>query len=373
MKVGVIIAAAGSSRRMGFDKLLLPLCGKSVIRRSAEAFVPFADILTVVCSKNNLNALKRELAGIDCQFVLGGKERYQSVQKALGSLEGADIVLVHDGARPLVSKSIIKKCIEQTARLGSAVVGVKAKDTVKYCDGNEVVHTPDRSRLWQVQTPQGFNYSKLKQAYRDASDGVTDDAQVYENAGNAVYMLEGEYSNIKLTTTDDIITAKAFLGETKMRIGNGFDVHAFADNRKLILCGEEIEYEKGLLGHSDADVAVHALMDAMLGAAGMRDIGYYFPDTDPEYKGANSVALLKKVNEMLLQAGYKVGNADVTVIAQAPKLSPHIEKMRKNLAAALDISDNNVCVKATTTEKLGFTGRKEGIAAQAAVLLETVL
>ena len=371
MKIGVIIAAAGSSKRMGFDKLLLPICGKSVIKRSVEAFVPFADILTVVCSKNNLSALKRELEGIDCQFVIGGKERYESVQRALGSLEGADIVLVHDGARPLVSKDIIKKCIEQTARLGSAVVGVKAKDTVKYCDGNEVVHTPDRSRLWQVQTPQGFNYEKLKLAYREVSDNVTDDAQVYENAGNAVYMLEGEYSNIKLTTADDITLAKAFLGERKMRIGNGFDVHAFSDNRRLILCGEEIEYEKGLLGHSDADDAVHALMDAMLGAAGMRERGYYCPETDPEYKGADSIALLKRVNQMLKELGYTVGNADITIIAQAPKLSPYIENMKKNLADALGIPHEDICVKATTTERLGFTGRKEGIAAQAVVLIQT--
>ncbi|MBR3750271.1 MAG: 2-C-methyl-D-erythritol 2,4-cyclodiphosphate synthase [Clostridia bacterium] len=370
MRVGVIIAAAGSSSRMGFDKLLMPLCGKSVIRRSVEAFLPFADKMTVVCSKGNIHLLKQELDGCSCSFCLGGKERYQSVQRALGSLEGVDIVLVHDGARPLIKGKIIKKCIEQTARLGSAVVGVKAKDTVKYCDGNEVVRTPDRSRIWQVQTPQGFNYKNLVLAYKDVSDGVTDDAQVYENAGNAVYMLEGDYSNIKLTTADDIVAARAFLGEAKMRIGSGFDVHAFADNRRLILCGVEIPSDRGLLGHSDADVAVHALMDAMLGAAGMRDIGYYFPDTDPEYKGADSVTLLKRVNKMINDAGYKLGNADITVIAQAPKLSPYIDRMRKCIADALDTCENNICIKATTTERLGFTGRKEGIAAQAVVLLE---
>lgn len=370
MKTAVIIAAAGSSRRMGQDKLFISLCGKSVIRRSIEAFVPFADTLAVVCSENNINAVKRELDGIKCIFCLGGKERSDSVKNALEAVKDADIVLVHDGARPLIDGETVKKCILQTASLGSAVVGVKAKDTIKQCQGATVINTPNRADMWQVQTPQGFDFKKLCGAYQNCPDGVTDDAMVYESAGHTVYMLEGEYTNIKLTTPEDISAARAYLGGGKMRIGNGYDVHAFAPERRLVLCGVDIPSQMGLLGHSDADVAVHALMDALLGAAGLRDIGYYFPDTDLQYKGANSMLLLGKVMELINKEGYSVGNADITIMAQAPKISPYIDQMQNNIAQSLKVDINCVSVKATTTEKLGFVGRKEGIAAQAVVLLE---
>ncbi len=370
MSVAVIIAAAGSSKRMGTDKLLVKLGAKSVIRRSVEAFVPFADMMAVVCSKENIDRIKEELSGLDCTFCIGGAERLYSVKNALEAVKGADIVLVHDGARPLISADVIKRCIDQTNKLGSAVVGVKAKDTIKMCDGISVALTPERSKMWQVQTPQGFNYKKLCAAYENPMANATDDASVYEFAGNPVYMLEGDYKNIKLTTPEDIAAAKAYLGGNSMRIGNGFDVHAFAPDRKLILCSVEIPSPLGLMGHSDADVAIHALMDAMLGAAGLRDIGYYFPDTDPKYKGADSAELLREVVRLVAEEGFTVGNADITIMAQAPKISPYIDEMRQNMADVLKVSVKCVSVKATTTEKLGFVGRKEGIAAQAVVLLE---
>lgn len=382
MKVAAIIAAAGGSTRMGADKLLYNLCGISVIRRTVLAFCGLVDNITVVCASNhgshgnhdnhgNRAQIEAELAGLNCCFCNGGATRSQSVKQALDTLSGYDIVLVHDGARPLIKPETIQACIAQTAHMGSAVTGVRVKDTIKQCAENRVLSTPARSELWQVQTPQGFGLAQLKAAYANPPENATDDASVFENAGYTAYMLEGSYENIKLTTPEDLLAAAAFLGKGKgMRVGNGYDVHAFAENRQLILCGETIPYERGLMGHSDADVAVHALMDALLGAVALRDIGFYFPDTNPQYKGANSMELLKRVLELLAQRGYRLVNADITIIAQAPKLSPYIEAMRANLATALGVGADCVGLKATTNEHLGFVGRKEGIAAQAVVLIE---
>jgi 2-C-methyl-D-erythritol 4-phosphate cytidylyltransferase/2-C-methyl-D-erythritol 2,4-cyclodiphosphate synthase len=288
----------------------------------------------------------------------GGKERQDSVKNALDLLEDG-YVLVHDGARPYVTEEVIMNVMMATADKKAAVAAVPSKDTIRQVSGKNSV-TLDRSTLYNVQTPQGFYVPLIKKAFKKAYEDNfygTDDAMLVERIGAYVAIAEGSYGNIKITTKEDL--------PVDMRVGSGFDVHRLIENRSLILCGVKIPFEKGLLGHSDADVAIHALMDAMLGAAALGDIGKHFPDTDDKYKGISSVLLLKKVNELIAELGYKVNNVDITIMAQVPKLLPYIQAMREKIAETLEIDENRVNVKATTTEKLGFVGREEGIAAEA--------
>lgn len=410
-RVAAVLAAAGSSSRMGHDKLFMSFGGKSVVRRAAEAIAPFAQEKIAVCAPESLQKMSRELEGTGFRVVPGGSSRALSVAAALKELEGGGIVLVHDGARPFVTPSVIEGCIETARRHGSAVAAVPCKDTVRRCIGGRAQASFKRSEMYQMQTPQCFCLDRLKCAYlrmdESALAACTDDAAVYEAAGEEIYLSPGDYANIKITTPEDAVFARAlcqgscsaepacqagadggqareykaycgaadagdantYNGENKMRIGNGFDVHALVKGRRLVLCGVEIPHETGLEGHSDADVALHALMDAMLGAAGLSDIGQCFPDNDPQYKNADSMKLLERVADMLKMRALRVSSADITVIAQAPKLSPYISDMRANIAKALQLPQDRANVKATTTERLGFTGRKEGIAAMAAVLL----
>lgn len=409
--VAAVLAAAGSSSRMGQDKLFMSFGGKSVVRRAAEAIAPFAQEKIAVCAPESLQRMSRELEGTGFRVVPGGSSRALSVAAALKELEGGGIVLVHDGARPFVTSSVIEGCIETARRHGSAVAAVPCKDTVRRCSFGRAEASFKRSEMYQMQTPQCFGLEKLKRAYShmdaNALAACTDDAAVYEAAGEEIYLSPGDYANIKITTPEDAVFARAlcpdsrseesvcqagadggqareykaycgaadagdantYNGENKMRIGNGFDVHALVKGRRLVLCGVEIPHETGLEGHSDADVALHALVDAMLGAAGLPDIGQCFPDNDPQYKNADSMKLLERVADMLKMRALRVSSADITVIAQAPKLSPYISDMRANIAKALQLPQDRANVKATTTEKLGFTGRKEGIAAMAVVLL----
>lgn len=409
--VAAVLAAAGSSSRMGQDKLFMSFGGKSVVRRAAEAIAPFAQEKIAVCAPESLQRMARELEGTGFRVVPGGSSRALSVAAALKELEGGGIVLVHDGARPFVTSSVIEGCIETARRHGSAVAAVPCKDTVRRCSFGRAEASFKRSEMYQMQTPQCFCLDRLKCAYLRMDESTlaacTDDAAVYEAAGEKIYLAPGDYANIKITTPEDAVFARAlcpdsrseesvcqagadggqareykaycgaadagdantYNGENKMRIGNGFDVHALVKGRRLVLCGVEIPHETGLEGHSDADVALHALMDAMLGAAGLSDIGQCFPDNDPQYKNADSMKLLERVADMLKMRALRVSSADITVIAQAPKLSPYISDMRANIAKALQLPQDRANVKATTTERLGFTGRKEGIAAMAAVLL----
>ena len=222
-----------------------------------------------------------------------------------------------------------------------------------------------------MQTPQGFRQAALKEAYRLSGDATTDDAALMERAGFLVAITEGDSHNIKLTTVEDIILAEKLLAQRLPRIGFGFDVHRLVEGRRLILCGVDIPHEKGLLGHSDADVALHALMDALLGACAMGDLGRHFPDTSKEFEGASSLALLKRVKELLASQGFIPYNVDITIVAQQPKLAAHIPDMRQTVACTLGINLSCVSVKATTTERLGFEGRGEGISASAAVSIVT--
>lgn len=369
--VTAIILAAGSSRRMGFDKLSHPLQnGRTVLETSVAALASHPRITQVVLVAGENRAVCEVLAkrcGKPCEVVRGGATRADSVRAGLNVANG-ELVAIHDAARPFVSKTVIDDVLEAAERYGGAAPAVAVKDTVKVADrSGRVIETPDRATLYAVQTPQCFRRVLYEQALRSVKGPqahlVTDDCSLFELAGLEVHLTEGEYANYKITTQDD------WKGQEKMRIGHGYDVHRLVEGRKLILGGVEIPYEKGLLGHSDADVLLHAISDALLGAAALGDIGQHFPDTDPRYEGANSLTLLREVAALLQAKGYRVGNVDATVLCQAPKLAGHIPTMRVNIAEALGIGVEDVSVKATTEERLGFTGAGEGIAAHAVALL----
>lgn len=366
-----ILVAAGASRRMGFDKLSFVLPdGRTVLQASADALTahPAITRLVLVAGANRpaCEAIAAACAK-PCAVVQGGATRADSVRAGLAAAEG-ELVAIHDAARPFVSQAVITAALEAAARMGAAAPAVPVKDTIKVTrpDGT-VQSTPDRASLFAVQTPQCFRRSLYEQALGTVTGEqahlVTDDCSLFELAGLPVQLTGGDYANYKITTKEDL------KGEASMRIGHGYDVHRLVEGRKLILGGVDIPYEKGLLGHSDADVLLHAVSDALLGAAALGDIGQHFPDTDPAYKGADSLVLLRAVADLLRQHGFTVGNVDATILCQRPKLAPHIPVMRQNIAAALGIQVENVSVKATTEEKLGFTGEGLGIAAHAVALL----
>ena len=373
-----VVVAAGRGVRMGaaVNKVLLPLCGEPVIRHAVRAFCEADEIdgVVVVTFAEETEQMRAALCGLEkvCAIVPGGSTRQESVKNGLDALpKEARIALVHDGARPLISRELIARCIRQTEDCGSAVVCTPVTDTVKVEKDGCVVRTLDRSQLRAMQTPQCFFAGELKAAYEAAArDGVsvTDDASVMEHAGHSVHLLESSEVNFKLTTPEDLRRAEDIIGERRFmqrlpRTGFGYDVHKLVSGRRLILCGKEIPWEKGLDGHSDADVAVHALMDALLGAACLGDIGRLYPDNDPAFEGADSMKLLADVLRRVKDAGYAVVHADVTIVAQKPKLMPYMDEMRRNLENAMPGAQVNV--KATTTERLGFEGRGEGISAQA--------
>ena len=371
--VTAILVAAGASRRMGFDKLSHRLPGGlTVLQTSLRAFENHPRITQIVLVAGANLETCRQLAGAcskPCTAVPGGATRAQSVCAGLAAATG-EMVAIHDAARPFVSEEVITAAIEAAEQTGAAAPAVAVKDTVKVAaaDGR-VLNTPDRSTLFAVQTPQCFRRELYLRALdavsEDKADLVTDDCSLFELAGLPVVLTPGDYANLKITTKEDL------KGESTMRIGHGYDVHRLVEGRRLILGGVDISYEKGLLGHSDADVLLHAVSDALLGAAALGDIGKHFPDTDPRYEGADSLRLLQEVGNLVRQAGYTVGNVDATVLCQAPKLAPHIQTMRANIARALDVPVECISVKATTEEHLGFTGQGQGIAAHAVALLES--
>lgn len=383
--VCAIIVAAGRGSRSGaaVNKVLVPLLGRPLLAWSLEAFdrSPQVDQLVLVAAaqeQDQMRALTAQLR-LPCKVVCGGDTRQASVHRGLAAAQGAEIVLIHDGARPLISPALIEACVRQVRQKGSAVAGVPVKDTIKRTNGEGLVlNTPPRDNLWQVQTPQAFFYRQILEAHQAAeSQGIsaTDDASLVEAMGQRVYMLPGSYENLKVTTPEDFVLAGALLanrvGESRAvpRTGLGYDAHRLVEGRPLVLGGVTIPWERGLLGHSDADVLTHAVMDAILGAASLGDIGRHFPDTDPAYAGASSVALLEQVRAKVEARGWRVVHVDATVQAQAPKLAPHIDEMTRNLAAALGLAMDGVSIKATTTEGMGFAGRGEGMACQAAATL----
>lgn len=371
-KIIAIIAAAGSGTRMGsgIPKQFLEIEGKPVLVKTVLAFSQnqYIDGFFVVTGKEYVDkttALLKEVPKF-MGALEGGKERQDSVYSGILNLpEDTDYVLIHDGARPFVTQEIVDDVIKKTIEKRAAVAAVELKDTIKTIgEDNIFSSTLVRNELRAIQTPQGFEYNLLLKAYKSAYEEDyygTDDAVLVERIGHPVYSVQGDYSNIKITTKEDM--------PMEYRIGNGYDVHRLVENRKLIIGGVDIPYHVGLLGHSDADVLIHAVMDSILGAAALGDIGKHFPDSDEAFKGISSMELLECVGRLIYDKGYSIGNIDATVIAQAPKLAPFIEQMKINIAEMLKISHNKVNVKATTTEKLGFTGRGEGIAAESVCIL----
>jgi 2-C-methyl-D-erythritol 4-phosphate cytidylyltransferase/2-C-methyl-D-erythritol 2,4-cyclodiphosphate synthase len=306
--------------------------------------------------------------------VEGGNRRQDSVRHAFERVaSAAEIVVIHDAARPLVSHDLIRRTVEAAATTGAAIAALRASDTVKRADAaGRVVGTLPREEIFLAQTPQAFRVDVLRAALA-LPDDATDEAALAERAGHHVQIVDGDPRNLKITTAADLETAERLLGSgagaARMRIGNGYDLHRLVSGRPLVLGGVTVPFEKGLLGHSDADVICHAVTDAILGAAGAGDIGRHFPDDDPAWKDANSLDLLRRAMAIVAAAGYAVSNLDVVVIAQRPKLAPHVDAIRARVAAALGCDSSQVSVKGKTNEGVDSIGAGESIAAQAVVLL----
>jgi 2-C-methyl-D-erythritol 4-phosphate cytidylyltransferase/2-C-methyl-D-erythritol 2,4-cyclodiphosphate synthase len=376
-RVGAIVAAGGSGQRAGLAKQWLELGGQTVLRRAARllAECPGVDELVLVVPAGEEARAAEALAGLGKpgRVVAGGPARADSVRLGLDALAGCGVVLVHDAARPFATPGLVARVGEAAARDGAALAAVAVTDTVKRSGPGlppRVAATLDRRELWLAQTPQGFRRDLLLRAYQAAgaeASGATDECALVERLGAPVTLVPGEPGNFKITSPEDVARARALTG-APVASGVGYDCHRFEAGRRLVLGGVEFEGD-GLLGHSDADVCAHALGDAILGAAGLGDLGRHFPDTDPRWKGVSSLLLLREISALAAAAGWRLGNADVTLAARRPRIAPRAAEMRARLAEALGVSPAQVNVKATTGEGMGFVGRGEGIAAHAVALL----
>lgn len=369
--VTAIITCAGKGERANFkkNKLLVKFNGITVLERTLSTFIKNNNIdnIIVTASKEDEEEIK-SLVPNGVKVVLGGKTRTESIKNALSEIDDG-IVLIHDGARPFCSQRIINEAIESVKNFGSAITAIPSRDTICMVEEDKVLGYVGKTGLYQVQTPQAFNVKDIKKAYEKAGQEIfNDDGEVYLEHISPPHLVMGEKENLKLTYQDDF---EVFNNLGVLRVGVGFDCHKLVENRKLILGGIIIPHDKGLLGHSDADVLTHAIMDAILSSASMRDIGFYFPDKDPKYKDANSILLLKEVLQMIDDKGLKVKSLSATIMAEKPKLLNHIPNIVDNLSKVIGISTDNIGILATTLEGLGFVGREEGICAQAsAVLIE---
>lgn len=387
-----IIPAGGVGTRMGLGmpKQYYELQGVPILVHTLRAFeaAPEIDGVIVVVPEDHLQATRALVADYGLvkvgQVVVGGRLRQDSVARGLAALPvNTEFVVVHDGARPLVSPTLISRCLQVARDKGAAMAAIAVKDTLKDVDvTGEIRATVDRSSLWQAQTPQVMRAAALRRAMAEVgSDFIgTDEAAFLEAIGEKMVVVEGSERNIKITRPEDLNIAAALLQadngtdarenmSKRQRIGHGYDAHTLVPGRDLVLGGVIIDHELGLLGHSDADVLCHALCDAILGALGLGDIGRHFPDSDPAYKGISSLLLLNQVIALATEEGYGLGNADITVVAQQPKLSPYWAAMKENLCTSCQVKGDQINLKGTTTEKMGFAGRGEGIAAHAVVLM----
>lgn len=373
-KVVALVVAAGRGRRFGGDlpKQYQALAGRPVLAHTLAALAvnPQIDAVRAVIHPDDIDLYRGASAGLDLlEPVPGGATRQDSVRLGLESLEALapDVVLIHDGARPFADAGTVGRVITALERHPGAIPAVAVADTLKRGEGGLVSGTTDRAGLWRAQTPQGFRFADILRAHRTlAGNELTDDAAVAEHMGLQVALVAGDEDNFKITTAADLErAARAFAGPGETRVGSGYDVHRFAPGTGVWLCGVEIPYDSRLDGHSDADVALHAATDAVLGAISAADIGRHFPPTDPKWKGASSDRFLAHAAGLVAALGGRIVHLDVTVICERPKVGPHRGAMQARVAEILGIRQDRVSVKATTTEGLGFTGRREGIAAQA--------
>ncbi|HME22784.1 MAG TPA: bifunctional 2-C-methyl-D-erythritol 4-phosphate cytidylyltransferase/2-C-methyl-D-erythritol 2,4-cyclodiphosphate synthase [Acetobacteraceae bacterium] len=369
MRVAAILVAAGSGSRFGVEtpKQFLSITGKPVIRLAAEALAAHVDLLQPV---GDAVAIEAALSGLPhLPPVPGGATRQSSVRAGLAALEASatDVVLVHDAARPLIPVGTIPALLAALQNTAGAIPAVPVADTLKRVTAGLIAATVPRDGLFRAQTPQAFRYRVLLAAHRaDAGGTATDDASLLEAIGESIAIVPGSEDNIKLTYPEDLIRLERIMtGPLIPRVGTGFDVHVLESGRKLMLCGVAVPHDSGLAGHSDADVGIHALCDAIYGALAEGDIGRHFPPSEAAWKDADSARFLVHAAERLAARGGRLCNADVTLICERPKIAPHAATMSLRLAGILGVDVSRVSVKATTTEKLGFTGRGEGIAAQA--------
>jgi 2-C-methyl-D-erythritol 4-phosphate cytidylyltransferase/2-C-methyl-D-erythritol 2,4-cyclodiphosphate synthase len=394
-KVAAIIPAAGSGVRMGLatPKQFFELDGTPILIHTLQVFQQVESIghIIVVVPQESCAWVEEQVQKFHIskifKVIAGGKHRQDSVLAGLEALPPeVELVLVHDGVRPFVPVSVIDNCLQEAEAEGAAMAAIPVKDTLKAVSTEkEIEQTIDRSGIWQAQTPQASDISLLKRAFAEAAKHkyfiATDEAALLERINVPVMVVEGSEKNIKITRPEDIILAKAILmesqedntvmeGNCQYKSGYGFDAHRLVDGRPLVLGGITVSHEKGLQGHSDADVLTHALCDAMLGAAGAGDIGQHFPDTDDKFKDINSLNILESVSEFAAKKGYVLHNADITVVAQKPKLAKYFEAMKKKLAVACGADPKSINLKATTTEGMGFEGREEGMSAHAVVMLK---
>lgn len=378
MFVSAIIVAGGRGSRLGAagPKQLLDLGGRSMLQRSVDAFLahPAVNEIIVVLPAD----LARGNVPIDAgskplRIASGGARRQDSVAAGFkASSAEADVVLVHDAARPFVGGDLITRVIEGASKHGAVVPARKASDTIKRAPGAgaAVVETIPRETVWLAQTPQGFVRVVLAKAVAMGETvEATDEAMLAERAGFAVHVIEGDAENVKITTAEDLERARGKLNREEFRVGTGYDLHRLVDGRPLVLAGVEIPFEKGPLGHSDGDVVSHALCDAIFGAAAMGDIGRHFSNSDPQWTDAAGLDLLARAAAIVAAEGWRVTSADVTVLLERPKLAPHIEAVRARLAETLAVAFNAVSVKAKTNEGVDAVGRGEAIAAHAVAVV----
>lgn len=369
--LGIIIVAAGRGTRAGGEepKQWRRLGDRSVLAHTVAAFAGLGRIILVL----HPDDMARGLADFEGRVTLvaGGANRSDSVRNALDALEGSGItrVLIHDGARPLVSRALIGRVLDALARHEGAAPALAVTDALWRGAGGRVTGATAREGLFRAQTPQGFRFPAILQAHRAHPGEAADDVEIARAAGLDVAIVEGEEDNIKLTWPGDFARAERIAAKMDVRLGNGYDVHAFTTGDQVTLCGVKIAHDRALLGHSDADVAMHALTDAIYGALAEGDIGRHFPPSDPQWKGAASEIFLAHAARLAGERGYRLSNADITIVCERPKIGPHAAAMQAELARILNLAPDRISVKATTSERLGFTGREEGIAALATATL----
>jgi 2-C-methyl-D-erythritol 4-phosphate cytidylyltransferase/2-C-methyl-D-erythritol 2,4-cyclodiphosphate synthase len=380
MRFSAVIVAAGVGARAGPGeaKQWRRLAGRAVARWSAEAFLAAgADELVVVIGEGQEELAREALAGLPgLKLTLGGAARSDSVKAGLEALAAGDdqVVLIHDAARPLLKVAHIRRLLGALEAAPAGILALPLTDTLKRDDGTgRIVATPSRTGLWRAQTPQGFRLGALKSAYVawPAGEEPTDEAIVVERVGGEVVLAPGDPALAKLTYPEDFAMAELIAGAARtLRIGQGLDAHRFGPGDRVWLCGVEIAHSHALLGHSDADAGLHAITDAVLGAIGEGDIGDHFPPTDPKWRGAPSDQFLRHAAGLVAARGGRIVNVDVTLVCERPKIKPHREAMRQRLAELLSLELSAVSVKATTMEGMGFTGREEGLVAQAVAMVE---